>query len=297
MTLQRHSTQGRTAALERSAAARLEAGWRCALGAATAAGAITVGAQWHQLWAYPSQRADLALESAAPAPVAAPSTDGAHVLHAGDIAAAAPPVVRPMSLVSAHALATPAAPQTRANAAPQLIAHVEVRPNHDAVPSPADPLEALRAPQGPLLGPLAMSRAPLTLDLSTSRNDGRRERASGASHLAGFVALRAPVTQNALRARAEAWVPDWRAPAQRDLALFVAADDEALSWSFSDSSPNQGRLAYQGDRVEVGEMSAGVSLAVRDMQLALAYVSREEPSQLGYTAREDYAGMVWTYKR
>ncbi|MBT9445597.1 MAG: hypothetical protein IV086_07870 [Hyphomonadaceae bacterium] len=293
MTIRRRGMHGRAAALEMRNAALFEAGWRAALATASAVGAIALAAQWPALRAYPGSGPDLSPEAASHAPLSLlPLSTGTTLPLDGDeVAAADTRVARPAPLVSARALAVP--PASAPGIEPAPMAQVAVAPNQESDPSPSDAIVQLRAP----MGPPDVSRVPLTLNLSSPRGDGRRERAAGASHLAGFVALRAPASQNALRSRAEAWVPDWRAPAGRDLALFVAADDEALSWSFSDSSPNQGRLAYQSDRVEVGQMSAGVSLAVRDMQLALAYVSREEPSQLGYTAREDYAGMVWTFKR
>lgn len=302
MTLRRHRMQRRATALETRNTALFEAGWRAALATASAVGAIALAAQWPALWAYPAQEPDFAPDGASQAgasSISSPSVT-APQLESEEGAAARIPVARPAQLVSAQALAVPSVSIPRTDPAPAPVApdaQVAVAPNQESEAAPVDSIAQLRAP----MGPPDMSRVPLTLNLSSPghevRREDRRERAARASHLAGFVALRAPPSQTALRSRAEAWVPDWRAPAERDLALFVAADDEALSWSFSESSPNKGRLAYQGDRVEVGEMSAGVSLGLRDMQLALAYVSREEPSQLGYTAREDYAGMVWTYKR
>lgn len=76
----------------------------------------------------------------------------------------------------------------------------------------------------------------------------------------------------------------------RELSLFVASDDEALSWSMSRASPNHGGLAYERDGIDVGDLSAGVALSTADMDVALAYV---DP---GSHADEDYAGILVTLR-
>jgi hypothetical protein len=175
-----------------------------------------------------------------------------------------------------------------ASATPQVATHIAFAPNAVAVNATTEtPVES--AP--PIPAEAAFTR--LSLDLSASRFT-----ADGHGGANGF-ALHAPprARASAWRSRAEAFVPDWQTPVVRDLSLFVANDDEALSWSFSRASPNYGRVSYQEERVEIGKLAAGVSIALDDMQLALAYVEREQPSQLGYTAHEDYAGLIWTFRR
>lgn len=172
-------------------------------------------------------------------------------------------------------------------AAVQAPEHIDVAANGDSAAGPSEtPVET--SPQPP--AEEAFTR--LSLDLAPPR--------ILAGGLGGWnsYTLQAPrVRTSAWRSRAEGFVPDWQTPIVRDLSLFVANDDEALSWSFSRASPNYGRVSYQEERVELGKLAAGLALAVDDMQLALAYVEREQPSMLGYTAREDYAGLIWTFRR
>lgn len=103
--------------------------------------------------------------------------------------------------------------------------------------------------------------------------------------------------KSALEGVAEDLAPDWRAPLQRDVSLFVATDDEALSWSFSQSSPNFGRLVYQEDRVDFGRFSAGVAVQQADASLAVAYLEEDAPSRFGVDTSERYVGVLMTYRR
>lgn len=84
--------------------------------------------------------------------------------------------------------------------------------------------------------------------------------------------------------------------------MFVASDDEALTWQpgqrneFGGSSSS---LALQ-DRVEVGDMSAGVTYEVNGMQASLAYVEREEATRVGnrsYTQEQAFTGVTVTMRR
>jgi len=103
-----------------------------------------------------------------------------------------------------------------------------------------------------------------------------------------------------LRALAEGFVADWQAPEQAapEVALFVAADDEALSWSLSQSGPNHGAVAYRDDQVELGRLAVGVSMSVGDIQLSAAYIEREINSHLigANGVDESYAGLTFTYQ-
>ena len=229
--------------------------------------------------------ADLNLRPGLRAVVTTASLVGAFslCLTAADTTFAAPlrPADAPESLGAASSC------DISSSATPQTTQRVEVQPNTVAPATEA----VVETP--PIPAEEAFTR--LSLDLSAPRVLAGQLGASG-----GF-ALHAPSQPHTRisrwRSRAEAFVPDWQTPVVRDLSLFVANDDEALSWSFSHASPNYGRVSYQEDRVEIGKLAAGVSVALDDMQLALAYVAREEPSQLGYTAHEDYAGLIWTFRR
>lgn len=103
-----------------------------------------------------------------------------------------------------------------------------------------------------------------------------------------------------LRALADNLVADWQAPQrqQQDIALFVASEDEALSWSLNRASPNHGALAYNGEQVELGELAVGVSMSVGDARVAAAYVEREysAPFRGADSLDENFAGLTLTYR-
>lgn len=263
-----------------------DSGWRAALAVASAVGAIAVAAKVVETAA---QQSPYAAPEAALVPQEWRASADINDAMAGRHPSPARAV--PASGVSAVNVGAPPATGNLTS-----LPFVGVAPAEPSRPPPANAMTSDHADASPI-GPRWMgpaSPAATSFDLSVRRPIGRR---AGPLYAAPRVAPRAPPAGNALETRVQGWVPDWRAPAQRDISLFVAADDEAVSWSLSDSSPNHGRLAYQGERVEVGDMSAGVSMAVEDMQVSLAYVSRDAPSALGYSEREDYAGLVWTYRR
>lgn len=86
--------------------------------------------------------------------------------------------------------------------------------------------------------------------------------------------------------------------------MFVASDDEALTWQ-----PGGGRSEFGGrggggialeDRVEVGDMSAGVTYERNGVQASLAYVEREESTRVGrenYTQEQAFTGVTLTMRR
>jgi hypothetical protein len=84
--------------------------------------------------------------------------------------------------------------------------------------------------------------------------------------------------------------------------MFVASDDEALTWQPGSRSEFGGRgssLALQ-DRVEIGDMSAGVTYEQDGVQASLAYVEREETTRVGnrhYTQDQAFAGVTVTMRR
>jgi hypothetical protein len=84
--------------------------------------------------------------------------------------------------------------------------------------------------------------------------------------------------------------------------MFVASDDEALTWQpgqrneFGGSSSS---LSLQ-ERVEVGDMSAGVTYERNGVQASLAYVEREESTRVGnrsYTQDQAFTGLTVTMRR
>lgn len=84
--------------------------------------------------------------------------------------------------------------------------------------------------------------------------------------------------------------------------MFVASDDEALTWQPGNRTEFGGRgssLSLQ-DRVEVGDMSAGVTYERNGVQASLAYVEREESTRVGtqhFSQENSFAGVTVTMRR
>ena len=86
--------------------------------------------------------------------------------------------------------------------------------------------------------------------------------------------------------------------------MFVASEDEALTWQ-----PGSGRSEFGGrgggglaleDRVEVGDMAAGVTYERNGVQASFAYVEREESTRVGresYTQEQAFTGVTLTMRR
>lgn len=89
---------------------------------------------------------------------------------------------------------------------------------------------------------------------------------------------------------------------QSSTYVFVASDNEALTWQpgtrneFGGEGPS---FALQ-DRVEVGDLSAGVTWERNGVQTSLAYVEREESTRIGnqtYSQDESFTGLTVTMRR
>jgi hypothetical protein len=84
--------------------------------------------------------------------------------------------------------------------------------------------------------------------------------------------------------------------------VFVASDNEALTWQPGSRSEFGGRGASfaRQDRVEVGDLAAGVTWERDGVQTSLAYVEREQATRVGnqtYTQDESFAGVTVTMRR
>jgi hypothetical protein len=86
--------------------------------------------------------------------------------------------------------------------------------------------------------------------------------------------------------------------------MFVASDDEALTWQPGGNRSEFGGRSGGGlsleDRVEVGDMSAGVTYERNGVQASLAYVEREESTRVGrenYTQEQAFTGVTVTMRR
>ena len=84
--------------------------------------------------------------------------------------------------------------------------------------------------------------------------------------------------------------------------VFVASDDEALTWQPGQRSEfgSQGPSLQLQDRVQVGDMSVGVTYERNGVQASLAYVEREEATTVGtqtFNQNESFTGLTVTMRR
>lgn len=83
--------------------------------------------------------------------------------------------------------------------------------------------------------------------------------------------------------------------------FFAASDDEALTWQPGARSSFGGSSARFGvqDRVEIGDMQAGITYEAGGLQASLAYVQREVSVQSGaqsYSEDESFTGLTLTMR-
>lgn len=84
--------------------------------------------------------------------------------------------------------------------------------------------------------------------------------------------------------------------------VFVASDNEALTWQPGQRSEfgGEGGGVRMQDRVEVGDMSVGVTYERNGVQASLAYVEREEATTVGnetFNQDQSFAGVTLTMRR
>lgn len=90
--------------------------------------------------------------------------------------------------------------------------------------------------------------------------------------------------------------------ANRSVYMFVASEDEALTWQPGVRSDfgGQGSSVSLQDRVEVGDLAAGVTYERNGVQTSLAYVEREESTRVGrknYSQDQSFTGVTVTMRR
>jgi len=83
--------------------------------------------------------------------------------------------------------------------------------------------------------------------------------------------------------------------------IFAGSEDEAITWGPSDRNQFGGaRSSFSvQDRVEIGDMQAGVTYERDGWQASLAYVQREISVTTGartFSEDEDFAGFTWTMR-
>lgn len=84
--------------------------------------------------------------------------------------------------------------------------------------------------------------------------------------------------------------------------MFVASEDEALTWQPGGRSEfgGDGASFSMQDRVEVGDVSAGVTYERNGVQASLAYVERERSTRVGrqsFSQDESFTGLTVTMRR
>lgn len=253
----------------------LDAGVWASFGTAAFVGVLAVGLK-------AGEGSASAPAAVAPEPTPAPATATyAHVL---DI---------PLAEVEEPALAQPVAyrPST---ARPTAFPSLPQRPVSEEPLTYSDPLAQYFAePEAELIVASSVLYAPSQIDI-------QRPRFGDGETVLAVTSRRAPMDQGGVRGAAEALLQDvaitWQPPETRDISLFVASGDEAISWSFSEESPNHGAVAYDERRVEIGEASAGIALSMDSAQVALAHVQTQDVSFWGQRQEEDYSGVILTMK-
>ncbi|MBL8531396.1 MAG: hypothetical protein JNK94_06650 [Hyphomonadaceae bacterium] len=90
-------------------------------------------------------------------------------------------------------------------------------------------------------------------------------------------------------------------PGRSSTYVFVASDNEALTWS-PGARANGGGATFglMEDRVEMGDVSAGVTWERGTVQASIAYVEREISTTVGresFSQNENFAGFTLTMRR
>ncbi len=258
----------------------LEVGYKTAFGAAALVGTLLVGLATYERWGglLPPQ------QPLAPSDIPSDLTYTADAATAGSAGAEA-------ALYSM----TPHAPEALVFAASMVEPVAETIPASGlpaSIDSNADLYALILQPQLSDISSVRFVGAPLNLDAPRSATND-----TGAFVPRRRTGVQSATLSAALNDMADDLATGWQAPDVRDLSLFIASDDKALAWSFTEASPNFGGVTYQEDRVDIGSMAAGVSLGLQDMQLSLAYVEREDAAVWGYRQEEEYAGVILTLTR
>lgn len=79
------------------------------------------------------------------------------------------------------------------------------------------------------------------------------------------------------------------------MVVFAGGGEEALMWSPSING-SETRFTYQDDRVELGEIHAGIGLEAGNAVLALSYVEKDYDTGFG-SLSENFAGVSLTWRR
>jgi hypothetical protein len=79
------------------------------------------------------------------------------------------------------------------------------------------------------------------------------------------------------------------------LVVFAGGGDEALMWSPANNGADA-RFSYRDDRVELGEIHAGIGLEANNTTLSLGYIEKDYDSRFG-SQTESFAGISFAWRQ
>lgn len=112
-----------------------------------------------------------------------------------------------------------------------------------------------------------------------------------------LIPMRAPYQHNEARRALSAMgdQPPRASWAHPRMLIFAGGGDEALTWSPRQSG-SEARFSYRDDRVELGDVHAGLGLEASGATLAIGYVEKSYETGVG-SNRESFAGVTVTWRR
>jgi len=143
-----------------------------------------------------------------------------------------------------------------------------------------------------IAGPAASSG----LDFSVSRRAGSEQGPNGQATTAGAeLRIGQRLTANMARFRSPS---SWSQPAWY---IFAASDGQALTYTPSNDPEALNRNFRLQDRVNIGDIQAGISMEAAGLQASLSYVQREVTTmdviRHEERSREDFTGLTLTWRR
>lgn len=111
-------------------------------------------------------------------------------------------------------------------------------------------------------------------------------------------AYRAGSTRSAVESAVRRAINEAPSPAPWNhprMVVFAGGGEEALMWSPSING-SETRFTYQDDRVELGEIHAGIGLEAGNAVLALSYIEKDHDTGFG-SVSENFAGVSLTWRR
>lgn len=142
------------------------------------------------------------------------------------------------------------------------------------------------------------SESPFGLDFSLTQRAGSVQDASGATQSRG-AEVRVGQRLKSLGVAKEFQSPtSWEKPAWY---IFAGGDGQALTYTPSNDPSQVNRNFRMQDRVDIGDIQAGVSVEAGGMQASLSYVKREvttiDKIRHSETKDESFTGFTFTWRK